>query len=401
MNRCTLLAACAAAFLLPSAARAVWPSYRGPAQNGISSESLTLPAGELRQLWKTNVGIGTSSVVVSGERAFTMGNAGDKDTVFCFDAASGRLLWKHEYPLAKDARMFEGGPASTPNVDGQRVYTVSHQGDLFCLDAATGKPVWYKHYQRDFRGQRPEWGFAGSPLVAGNLLICDVGGRGASTVAFDKATGKVIWKSGDDGAGYATPVAATFSGKKTIVLFKAEHLVGLDAGNGRELWRQQWKTSYDVNAATPIVVGNRILVTSGYGRGAGLFEVSGSKVSERWQNKNLKAHINTPVIWQGAIYGVSDQAGPRAPLVCLDLETGQMQWEEKLGGGALVLAGGKLVVLSEAGELIIGDATPGGFKPALRQQVLGKRCWVQPTVANGRIFCRNNNGDLVALALAR
>ncbi len=399
MNRCLLLAACAAGFLLPSATRADWPSYRGPAQNGTSGESIATPAGELRQLWKTNVGIGTSSVVVGGGRAFTMGNAGDKDVVFCFDAASGRELWKHEYPLAKNPRMFEGGPASTPTIDGNRVYTVSHQGDLFCLDAATGKPVWYQHYQRDLGGKRPEWGFAGSPLVTGNLLICDVGGRGASTVAFDKATGQVVWKSGDDAAGYATPVAATLAGKKTIVLFKAEHLVGLDATSGRELWRQAWKTSYDVNAATPIVSGNRIFVSSGYGRGCGLFEVTGSGISERWQNKNLKAQINSPAIAQGAVYGIDGNASPKAPLVCVDLSTGQVRWAEKVGGGALVIAGGKLVVLSEAGELLIGDASPGGFQPTLRQQVLGKRCWVQPTVADGRIFCRNNNGDLVALAL--
>jgi outer membrane protein assembly factor BamB len=296
--------------------------------------------------------------------------------------------------------MFEGGPAATPTVDGNRVYTVSHQGDFFCLDAATGKPVWYQHYQRDFRAKRPQWGFAGSALIEGNLVIADVGSRsGASTVAFDKATGKVVWKSGDDDAGYATPVAADIAGKRTVVMFKASGLVGLDPATGKELWRQAWTTSYDVNAATPIVIGNRILVSSGYGHGCGLFEVSGSSVTQKWQNKNLRSHITTPVVSQGAIYGIDGDANSRSPLVCLDAETGKVRWEEKLGGGALILAGGKLVLLSELGELIIGEATPNGFKPQLRQQVLGKRCWVQPTVANGRIYCRNNNGDLAVLAL--
>jgi outer membrane protein assembly factor BamB len=398
MNRHFLLAALAAGATFHTA-RADWTSYRGPAQNGVSAENLATPAGELRQLWKTNVGLGTSSVVVGGARAYTMGNVRNKDIVVCLDAATGREVWKHEYRLAGDPRMFEGGPAATPTLDGSRVFTVSHQGDLFCLDAATGKQLWYKHYQQDFQGKRPQWGYAGSPLVEGKLLILDVGARGGSTIALDKTTGQVVWKSGEDDAGYATPIAADIAGKRTIVLFKAAHLVGLEAASGRELWRQAWKTSYDVNAATPLVIGNRIFVSSGYGRGAGLFEVGGSAVTERWQNKNLKAHVNSPVIWQGAIYGIDGNASPKSPLVCLDLATGKVKWEEKTGGGALILAAGKLVILSEAGELIIGDATPNGFQPTLRQQVLGKRCWVQPTFANGRIFCRNNNGDLAVLAL--
>lgn len=393
MQRLLLLAACAA-FLAP--AHADWPSYRGPSQNGVSSESLAVTS-PLKTLWKKNVGLGTSAFVVGGGRAFTMGNVRGKDVVYCLDAASGREVWKYEYRLASDPRMFEGGPVATPTIDGNRLYTVSHQGDFFCLDATTGNPVWYKHYQKDFRAKRPQWGFAGSPLIEGNLVVCDVGGRDASTVAFDKTNGKVVWKSGEDEAGYATPLAAEIAGRRTIVVFKASHLIGLDAQSGRELWRQPWKTSYDVNAATPLIIGNQIVVSSGYGHGCGLFEVSARSVTQRWQNKNLRAQINTPVAWQGAIYGFDGDANPKAQLVCLDLASGKVRWQERVGGGALVLAGGKLVILSELGELVIGDATPNGFKPALREQVLGKRCWVQPTVSDGRVFCRNNNGEVAVV----
>ncbi len=398
MIRHLLLATLAAVCALH--ARADWTSYRGPSQNGISGEKLgALPLGGLRQLWKASVGTGTSSATVSGERLFTMGNVSGKDVVWCFDAKSGREVWKYEYPLALEKRMFEGGTAATPTVDGNRVYTVSHQGDLFCLDAAAGKPVWYKHYQKDFGGKRPQWGFAGSPLVEGNLLILDVGGKGASTVALDKTNGKVVWKSGDDEAGYASPVAANIAGKRTVVVFKAAHLVGLEVKDGHELWRQDWKTNYDVNAATPLIIGDKIFVSSGYSHGCGMFAVQGGAVSARWQNKSLRAHFDTPVVWQGAIYGIDGDANSKASLVCLDLTTGAVKWQEKVGGGAFVLVDGKLVILNELGELLIGDASANGFKPALRQQVLARRCWVQPTVANGRIFCRNNNGELVALAL--
>ena len=402
MLRPYLLAAFSlAAFCWPGpAALADWTFYRGPTGNGISAEKLgPLPMGGLRPLWKANVGTGTSSITVSGERVFTMGNVQNKDNVWCFEAKTGRVLWNHQYPLDVDKRSFEGGTAVTPTVDGNRVYTVSHQGDLFCLDVASGKPLWYKHYQRDLGGRRPYYGYAASPLVEGNLLICEVGGQGASTVALDKATGNVVWKSGDDDLGYASPVAADILGKRTLVLFKSTNIVGLEAQTGRELWRQAWKTEYDINAATPLVDGNRIFVTSGYGAGCALFEVTASGVSEHWRNKNMRSHVNSPVLWKGAIYGIDNTANPRAPLVCLDLETGALKWSEKLGGGAFVLVDGKLVILSEPGELVIGDVSAAGFKAVLHQHVLPARCWVQPTFANGRIFCRNNTGELVALAL--
>ncbi len=120
---------------------------------------------------------------------------------------------------------------------GKHVFTVSHEGDLWCLDAATGNKVWYHHYQQDFGGRRPDWGYAGSPLVADNLLICDVGGSGTSTVAFDKETGTVSWKSGGDKPGYASPVRAVLAGKPTIVILKADALVGYEPKDGKELWR--------------------------------------------------------------------------------------------------------------------------------------------------------------------
>jgi outer membrane protein assembly factor BamB len=402
MSRPLLLAALSLGCvgLLGSVAAADWTFYRGPSGSGVSSEKIgTLPASGLRQAWKANVGTGTSSITVSGERVFTMGNVQDNDCVWCFDAKSGRVLWKHEYPLSVDKRSFEGGTASTPTVDGNRVYTVSHQGDLFCLDAATGKPLWYKHYQQDLGGKRPYYGYAASILVEGNMLICEVGAKGGSTMALDKNTGNVIWKSGDDDLGYASPVAADILGKRTLVIFKAKQVVGLDAHTGKELWRQDWKTDWDVNAATPLISGNRVFVTTGYNSGCGLFEVTPGGVTQKWKNKSLRSHINSPALWQGAIYGVDNQANPRASLVCLDLDSGAVKWSQSLGGGALVIADGKVVNLTEKGELIIGEAVSTGFQPSVKQSVLPGRCWVQPTVANGHIYCRNNAGEMVAMSL--
>ena len=398
-----IIAALTAGFCyLVSTAHADWTHYRGPTSNGVSAEKLPalIPKDGPRLLWKESVGTGASSVTVSGDRAFTMGNVDNKDVVWCLDAKSGSVLWKHEYAVDMDKRMFEGGTAATPTVDGNRVYSVSHLGDLYCLDAATGKVVWYKHFVKDFGGKPPKWGFAGSPAVEGNLVLVDVGGAGSSTVALDKATGATVWKSGDDEAGYASPIVATIAGKKTVVVFKATDFVGLDLKDGKELWRCPWKTSYNVNAATPLVIGDKIFISSGYGAGCALFEVKGPSVLELWKNKNLKSHMNSPTVFQSAVFGVDGQGGATAPLTCLDLASGAVKWQEKsVNGGALVVADGKLICLTEKGELVICEASAVGFKPISRTQVLGKRNWVQPTFANGRIFCRNNDGDLVALEL--
>ncbi len=396
-----VLAAVFGCSFLASEADADWLHYRGPAMSGASAEKLpNMLAAEPKQLWKVALGTGTSGVTVHGERVFSMGNSGSKDAVVCLDAASGKEVWRHEYPLAVDKRMFEGGPAATPTADGDRVYTLSHQGDLFCLDASTGKPRWYKHFQKDFGGNRPQWGYAGSPTVEGNLLLLDVGGKGGSTVAVDKMTGKIAWRSGNDDAGYASIVVATFGGKKTAVVFKSAALVGLDLKDGRELWRAGWKTDYGVNAATPLVLGDRIFISSGYGAGCAMIGISSGKATELWRNKSLRAHINSPVAWQGDIYGIDGQAEPKAPLVCLDAAKGTVRFTDKnVSGGSLILVDGKLVVLSERGELLIGPAAPGGFKPSVRAQVLGGRCWVQPTYSAGKVFAKNNAGDLVCLEL--
>lgn len=382
--------------------RADWLQYRGPTQNGVSPEkgwSAKFPPAGPKTLWKKALGKGTSAVTVKGEHAYTMGNAGGKDLIYCLNTKTGAEIWRHEYMLELDPNMFEGGPRATPTLDGNHVYTVSHQGDLWCLNAATGAKVWYRHYQRDLGGKRPTWGYAGSPTVAGDLVICDVGGNGSSTVAFDKNNGNIVWKSGSDGAGYATPIVATLDGKPTVVLFKAEVLVGLDPKSGAELWRTPWKTDYDVNAASPLIFGaDRVFISSGYNTGCAMFQITGGQAKQLWKNKHLRAQINSPAPWEGRIYGIDNNAGGN--LVCLDAGTGEELWEERsVKGGALIASDARLIVLMEKGDLVIVDASTPKFQELARAKVLEHRCWVQPTLADGLLYLRNNEGDLVCLQL--
>ena len=334
-------------------------------------------------------------MAVSAGRLYTVGNKGNVDVVYCLNAATGAEIWQHSYQQALDPRQFEGGPAGTPTVDGDRVYTLSHEGDLFCLSAATGAVLWSKNLQRDFGGIRPEWAYSGSPLVDGNMVIVDSGGAGASTVALDKATGALKWKAGNDAAGYSSPVAFNLAGTRCIAILKADALVGLNAANGQELWRYRWKTKYDLNAATPIVSGDKVFITSS--TGCALLQVRPGSVTELWRNTNMRSVLASPVLVQSYIYGINGHVGG-GELHCLELGNGATKWKQKIGGGTLIAAGGYLVALSERGELIVAEASPASYREVARAQVLGGRSWVAPAVADGKIYCKNNRGTLVSLA---
>lgn len=387
-------------YLLNSSASGVdWPQWRGINRDGISSETIspaTWGKDGPKQLWKKQVGTGVSSVAVTGGRLYTMGNSGKMDVVFCLDANTGAEIWRHTYPQPLDDRSFEGGPAGTPTVDGERVYTLSHEGDFFCLSAANGKVVWRKNLPQDFGGRRPKFGYAGSPLVDGNLVIVDSGGAGASTVALDKTTGALRWKAGDDEPGYSSPVAFNVGGTRCVAIFKVDWLVGLNAANGQELWRYPWKTKYDVNAPTPLIIGEKIFITSGYGTGCALLKVSSGGATQIWRNKNMRSQLSSPVLVQANIYGIDgDQGG--GELRCIDAANGGLKWKQNIGGGGLIAAGGYLLALIERGELIVAEPSPASYRQVSRTQVLGGHCWVAPAVADGRIYCKNNQGTVVCL----
>ncbi len=378
-----------------------WPRWRGPDLNGISPEkgwSVAWPKEGPKQLWKANIGTGFSSMAVAGGRVFALGNRNNEDTVYCFDAVTGRENWKHSYAEPLDPKYYEGGPSATPTADGGNVYTFSRAGLLFCFEAATGKIVWQKNVAQELgldTAKGDYWGFAGSPLVEGDLLILNAGAAG---VALDKATGKVAWHNGKDACGYATPVPFDNDGKRAIALFAAKAVVAVEPKTGRELWQFPWKTSYDVNAADPIFSGNSMFVSSGYRSGGAVVKRDGGTFTTVWKNQNMHNQMSPSVLIGGHLYGCSGQNGKGGDLRCVDWQTGDVKWKEASAGlGALMAADGKLIVLGEKGELIVAEATPDAFKPLARAQVTGGKCWTAPVLANGRIYCRSAKGDLVCV----
>jgi outer membrane protein assembly factor BamB len=373
-----------------------WPNYRGSNYDGISSEtgwqSTWQKAPEIP--WKASLGWGFASMAVTKGCVYTMGNVDDNDIVYCFDADSGKELWRQSYPCPLYKKNHEGGPAATPTVAGDGVYVFSKNGDALRLDAKTGGVVWHKNLTKELGLENLTWYYSGSPLVAGDVVILNAGTAG---VGLNKADGKVIWQNGKGAAGYATPVPATIGGQKCVVLFTRDEILGVVADSGKILWRHKWKTKYDVNSADPIPFGDTVFISSGYNKGCCLVKVTGAKCEELWNNKNMRNHFNCSVLWKGHLYGFDEST-----LACLDFETGQTKWAQRgLGKGSLMLADGKLIILSERGKLVIADASPEEFKELASAQILEGKCWTVPVLANGRIYARNAAGALVCVDVRR
>jgi outer membrane protein assembly factor BamB len=382
-----------------SALAADWPRWRGPEANGISSETVApwSDAGP-RKLWQAEVGLGFSSISVAQGRAYTMGFVPGSDVLTCLDATTGKLLWKHADPGEQMENVYEGGPNATPTVDGGTVFTFTRRGKVCALDAATGRLIWQRELAKELGAKMPTWGFSSSPLVQGRILVLNLGEAGAG---LDKTTGEVVWKSGPGASGYATAVPFDFKGRHLVALFSSRELVAVDPQTGTVAWRHPWKTLDDINAADPVILGERLLLSSGDNRGAALLQLTGDAPTVLWENKNLRAQFTPPVVLGEHIYGLDGNAGERATLRCIDTASGEVKWTGPVvGTGGILAANGRLVVLSDRGELALYDVSPAGFKELARAQILGGKCWTNPALSGGRIYARNAKGTLVCYDLA-
>lgn len=380
-----------------------WPRYLGPAGDGRSDESgwrTDWSDKEPARLWEASVGLGCASFVVADGRAVTTGNIDDVDHVWCFDAASGKVLWKHTFNEGLDPKYYSGGTSATPAIDEGRVYSVSKDGKLFCLDLETGAVAWSKDFQADFDGRRPTWGWASSPGISGDLLLVNPGAKDGAVVALDKKDGSVRWKAGDSQPGYAAPLFYDHGGEPAVAWFHAKELVGYRMSDGKELFSHPWKTRYDVNASKPHFRDGRFFVASGYGTGAGLIEVAGGKAEETFTSRDFQLQFQNSLLLNGRIIAMFGDQGDRAgELAAIEFASGKLAWSHPMAGkrGSVIEVDGKLIVLSELGELVVGTVEQGGFAEIGRTQTLPKLCWAAPAFAGGRIFIRNNDGKALCL----
>ena len=377
-----------------------WPQYRGALGDGKSSESIG-SVGEPKEVWKVPTSLGFSSFAVANGRAFTQIQVNDQETILALDANSGSKLWSK--PLgASDWRGGGGagtpdnkggdGPRSTPSTDGDHVFVYDAHLLLSCYDAKTGDLLWKRDVLEEFAGRNIKWHNATSPLLDGDKIYVGGGGAKQSFLAFDKNTGKAIWKSGDEEITHATPTLTSIDGKKQIIFFVQSGLVSVDPESGNELWRQKYDFSVST-AASPLAEGNLVYCSAGYGVGAGLYEVSGNSTTERvWRKPSkLMNHWSTPVVHDGHLYGIFEfKKYGKAPLNCVELKTGKIKWSKKgFGPGNCILVGDKIVVLSDAGELVIAKAQTNKYEELSRTDVLEGKCWSTPAYSDGRVYIRS------------
>jgi outer membrane protein assembly factor BamB len=379
-----------------AASAADWPRLGGPDGTGLSSEKGLNKDWKNRPpklAWKVALTDGGYALLAAaGGKAFVLDHQGNEDIVRAFDLDKGVSAWTYSYrDLAKSNHGFA---RATPVAANGKLYTASGSGAIHCLEAATGRLVWTTHLVNDLSGEMPGWYYAGSPLLDGDKLIVYPGGVGG-VAALNPETGKVLWK-GNGGAGeepgYATPVVAEIGGKRQYVLFTSRSVVGADAANGAQLWKLPWKTSYDVNAATPLAIGNTIFITSNYGRGCGLIEVTGNAARMAWENKEIQSHFNTPVLLNGLLYSTSDPGR----LVCLDPKTGTVKWSQPgfEKGGLLYVDGTLIVCDGHTGEIAMVAASPDGYKELGRTTLMRDngeqkdKFWTPPILSDGRLLVR-------------
>jgi outer membrane protein assembly factor BamB len=375
------------------AARNYWTNFRGPNRDGRYEEMEVLtswPAQGLRPLWKQPVGLGYASFVIADRRAYTIEQRRGKEVVAAYDVETGRELWTQSW-TAEFTEETGDGPRATPTWDDGRLYALGATGEFRCLDAKTGAVIWGKNILSDNKAANLPWAMAASPLIVDDKVIVQPGGSaGNSVVAYNKLTGALIWKVLNDRQAYVSPMLVTLAGRRQIVTVSASEVVGLVPEDGSLLWSYPWATEMGINVSQPIIVDkNRFFISSGYGKGAALVEVSGSGKSFTaravWENVNMKNKFNSSVLHQGYVYGLDEGI-----LTCVDVNTGARKWKGgRYGYGQVLLASGHLIVMTDAGELVLVRATPDQLSEVARFSALEGKTWNYPAMSNGLLFVRN------------
>ncbi|MCX6344711.1 MAG: PQQ-binding-like beta-propeller repeat protein [Armatimonadetes bacterium] len=400
MHRLTRIVMPMALALLPMAINAAdWPGFLGPKGNGFSAETGIKKNWNERapkMLWSVPLTDGGyAGPSVAGGKVFIIDHQGANDVVRAIDIKTGKDAWTYKYEDTKAANY--GYSRATPLVLAGKVYVNGRLGLVTCLDAKTGKKVWDKDIKATFNGKNPQWEYAISPFIDSNKLIVCPGGPDASVAALDAKTGDTIWKGGgSDIPSYATPVMAMAGAKKLYIVMTGVSLIGVDAADGKLLWNIPWKTSYDINGATPIVMGNTIFITAGYGHGCALVEFSATEAKILWENKDMVSRFSTPLLYNGYLYCTEDSGN----LVCMDAKTGTVAWKQPgfEWGGAVGIDGVAIVFDGKGGDLIMAKLSPEKYEELGRFKPLGDQSWTAPIISDGNLIVRNKTA-LAAFSL--
>jgi outer membrane protein assembly factor BamB len=348
------------------------------------------PAGGPPLAWRaTGAGEGYSSFAVSNGRLYTLGARAGNEYTFAFDVASGKKLWE-----AQNGRRFQNdrgsGPRGTPTVDGDRIYSFGASGDLTALDAASGKVVWTVNVLSKFGGSNIQWGLSESPLVLADRILVNAGGP---IVALNKTDGSQIWKSNGEPAGYSSAVLHEVGGVRQAIYFTHTRVVGVDVNSGRRMWSYEPVANGVANIATPVLRENKVFVSSDYGTGAALLELTPSgdsvRAKELYFTRDMKNHHSSSVLVGDTLYGFSS-----AILTAMNFNDGQVAWRDRsVGKGSLVFADDRLYLFSEGGTVGLAEANPTAYREHGRFELKtgDLPTWSHPVVSGGKLFLRDQD----------
>lgn len=376
-----------------------WPQVLGPSRDGVYAGpplSTTWDRNGPPVAWRKTVGHGLSGPVVVGNRVILFHRIGDREVVEALSARTGATEWRHEYPTTyRDDFGFDDGPRAVPVVAGGTVYTFGAQGQLHAVHQETGKQLWSVDTMGRYRVPKNFFGAGGSPVVEGGRVIANVGGPDAGIVAFDAKTGRELWTATKDGASYSSGVATTVGGRRLILFLTRAGIAGVDPATGEVLLQRTWRSrsASSVNAASPLVVGNRLFVSAEYGPGAGVFQMSERMLTEVWSSNDvLSTHYATSVHRNGILYGYHGRQELGPSLRAVELGTGKVRWTvDAYRAGSVTLAGDRLLLMRESGELVLADATPDAYRPLASGRVLSGTVRALPAIAGGYLYVRNDD----------
>jgi outer membrane protein assembly factor BamB len=399
-----ILGAAAFAVLLGSALGALaadWPAWRGPNRDGQCQETGLLkqwPAGGPKLAWKTTgLGEGYSGPAVVGKILYTMGNINGQEGVLAIDVSQrGKVVWASPIGAVRHKGAGYPGPRATPTIEGDRLYTLGINGDLVCMNTRNGQIVWRQDLVAGAGGAIPQWGYSESPLVDGSLVLCTPGGQRATIAAFQKTTGRPAWASPiGDPAGYSSIIKVTMQNVPQYVTLTGKGVVGVQAKDGKPLWRYDRPANGTANISTCVTLGSTVFAASGYGTGGGLAWIKkagqGLTAEEVYFTKSMKNHHGGFVLLDGYLYGADDPG----TLTCLDYKTGEVKWKDRGPGKCSILyADGMLFCRSERGPLTLVEAKPDGY--AERGQFdqpdrSETNAWPHPVIADGMLYIRDQD----------
>ena len=380
-----------------------WPQFLGPQRNGVSTESGLIsewPVDGPTIVWRTPLGVSMSGIAVSNGRAFTMFQDDNQQYVVALTANDGKEVWRTAVaPMFVNS--MGNGPRATPTVSGDHVFAFTGEGILAAFRTSDGKQVWSVDVPKSLDGIPAEYGVSCSPIVAGDRVVVHAGTESAAVAAYDRATGKVAWKSGKGKSGYSSPVLMTLAGSEQLVTFTAAGATGLDPASGKSLWEFSFRTEYDCNIAVPVRIDpDSLLISAGENHGSVILKLSAEgdrfKPEEIWSSpgrtSQLRAEWQTPVIHDGHLYALdnSGSAGPITNLVCIRLSDLKTMWQKiRFGKSNLILADGKLFLTTMNGDVVIVDASPAAFNELGRATIM-ETTRQAPALANGFLFVRDD-----------